>query len=102
MIKQNVFKTIGFLTLSVFAVGILFLSVRANQVQAHELAGNNNQIMGQMMNTNSPYMNHASFTFAQRREMIGLMKQHHGENWQNHHQQMHGSDSGIQKKGGGL
>lgn len=102
MIKQNVFKTIGFLALSVFAAGILFLSVRANQVQAHELTGNSNPMMGQMMNSNSFLRNHSNLTSEQRQEMINLMQKHHGDNWQNHHQQMHGSDSGIQKKGGGL
>jgi len=86
----------------VFAVGILFFSVRANQVQAHDLTKNGSQMIGYMVNSSMSYESHAKLTPEQKKEMVDLMKQHHGENWQDHHQQMHGSDSGIQEKGGGL
>lgn len=92
MTKRSIFKTIGFLSLSVFAAGILFLSVRANQVQAHGSSRNSNQSMGQMMSTSSSRENHANLTPEEKQEMISMMQQHHGDNWQNHHQQMHGSD----------
>ncbi|MCL5797366.1 MAG: hypothetical protein M1366_01005 [Patescibacteria group bacterium] len=90
MTKKGIFKTIGLLTLSVFAIGILSLSVRANQVQAHELSGNDSPEMGQMMKDH-----HTGLTSQQRQEMINLMQKHHGDNWQSHHQQMHGSQNGI-------
>ena len=102
MTKQNIFKTFGLLTLSVFAVGILFFSVRANQVEAKDFINNGYQMMGHMSNSDYSNDNHAKLTSQEKQEMIDLMKKHHGDSWQNHHQQMHGSDNGIQKKGGSL
>ena len=102
MTKQNIFKTFGLLSLSVFAVGILFFSVRASQVEAKDFVNNGYKMMGHMSNSDYSYDNHAKLTSQEKQEMIDLMKKHHGDNWQNHHQQMHGSDNGIQKKGGSL
>jgi len=102
MTKQNIFKTFGPLTLSAFAVGILLLSVRANQVEAKDFVNNSYQMMEHMRNSDYLYDNHTKLTSEEKQKMIGLMKKHHGDNWQNHHQQMHGSDNGIQKKGGSL
>ncbi|MBI4038731.1 hypothetical protein HY384_02115 [Candidatus Daviesbacteria bacterium] len=102
MTKQNIFKTFGLLTLSAFAVGILFLSVRANQVEAKDFVNSRYQMMGYMNNSDYSYPNHTKLTSEEKQKMIDLMKKHHGDNWQNHHQQMHGSDNGIQEKGGSL
>ncbi len=95
MTKQNIFKAFGFLALSVFAVGILFLSVKASQVQAHDLTKNGSQMMGHMVGSSVSCENHNRLTPEQKKEMVGLMKQHHGKTQQNHHQRMHGSSFGI-------
>ena len=95
MNKQNIFKTFGLIALPIFAAGILFLSVRADQVEAKDLIKNGRQMMGRIMNSHVSFENHNRLTLEQKKEMIDQMKKHHGENWQNHHQQMHGSDSGT-------
>jgi len=95
MIKQNIFKTIGLLTLLAFTTGIFFLSVRNNQVQARDVTKNGYKIMEHMADPNVSHESHNRLTSEQKKEMIDVMKQHHGESWQNHHQHIHGYDNGI-------
>ncbi|KKT74995.1 MAG: hypothetical protein UW69_C0022G0005 [Microgenomates group bacterium GW2011_GWA2_44_7] len=95
MTEQNIIKTFGFLVLSIFAVGIFFLSARSNQVEAKNLVKGGQEMTAHMANSNMSYEGHDDLTPEQKKEMFALMKQHHGDNWQNHHQQMHGSQSGT-------
>ncbi len=78
------------MSLALFAVGILFVSINVDRVQAQAHTHNHN-----MMNLDYSYINSPRESSKQKQEIIDLMKIHHSGEGENHYRQMYGSDSGA-------
>lgn len=89
MTKKNILKTGSYLFLIVFAIGVLLLSFRAVRVDAKSIPPEKRLMTGHMLSSLLLHINSAKFSSQDEKEMVTLMKLHLGENFQDHHLQMH-------------
>lgn len=70
--KTFLYFTLTLLTVPLFAFGLFVLASQANQAYAHDVRGSGTHMVGMGNNMHG----------GNRGQMIEMMKQHHGENWQ--------------------
>ena len=93
MSKKHILKRVVLIVLPMFAMGMLFISVTADQAQAHSLASENHRMVEHVSKIDCDQA-----VPELKQEKIELMKSHHGDDWQKHYQEIYGHDSGTYGK----